>query len=323
MAEYTYLELCNQVTAELGLPVLSTIENNPNQTARQIGALMNRSGDDVYQAYPWRGSQDYTIINIGAPVQTTGDLVAGDDHIYNVGDTSGIVANQFAITGSTSSSETGIQQAARVVEVGADYLVMDMPALSDEVGAALVIARDTYAVPDAFKWFANETMWDRTNHWQLVGPLSPQAYQWLTSGIVPTGPRRRWRQVGTDPVSWRLWPAPTAPNSYPASLVFEYNSKFWARAADGTSQQWLVADDDYPVIDGQALVLHTKWRWLQTKGFEYGAQQAEAVNFTEQLAARDAGAADLRLDRRRDNYYLLNIENVPDGSWPGPGNGNP
>lgn len=320
----TYLQLANQVVGELGLPPLSTIENNPNQTARQIGALMNRAGDDIYQAYPWICSQEYHIVDIRDPVQTTGDFVAGGTTITNIPDTSGIVANEYAVTGSDSSTVTGIQQATRVIDViDANTVEIDTPVLSTMVGAQLVFARDTYAVPDDFKWFANMTFWDRTNHWQLIGPLSPQAYQWLTSGIVPTGPRRRWRQVGTEPVNWRLWPPPTAPNDYPASLVFEYNSKYWAASADGTRKQWMTVDTDYPVIDGQAIVLHTKWRWLQAKGFEYGAQQAEAVNYTDVLGARDGGSPDLRLDRRRDNFYLLNIENVPDGNWPGPGSGTP
>lgn len=318
MAYRTYLELANQIVAELGLPALSTIENNPNQTARQIGALMNRAGDDIYQSNSWIVSQDYHIVDILDPIITTGDYVAGGTTISNIPSTAGIVANQFAVVGSSNSATSGLQQATRVVEVVDGTTVeIDMPALSTQVASDLIFARDTYAVPDDFKWFSNQTMWDRTNHWQLVGPLSPQAYQWLVSGIVPTGPRRRWRQVGVEPTNWRLWPPPTASSDYPASLVFEYNSKYWAASTLGVRQQWLTADTDVPLIDGQAIVLHTKWRWLESKGFPYAAQQAEAVDFLNQLIARDGGAPDLTLSRPRGNGYLLSIENIPDGSWPG------
>lgn len=320
----TYLQLCQQVVNELGLPALQTIYGNSNQTARQIGALMNRAGDEVYQTGSWTVSQAEHIVEIDDPIITTGDYDPSSDLITNIPSTSGIVGNQFAVVGSAGGGVDGLQTSTRVLEVVDGTTVrIDMVPLGTAVGADLTFARDTYAVPDDFKWFANQTMWDRTNHWQLIGPLSPQAYQWLVSGIVPTGPRRRWRQIGEDPYSWRIWPPPTASTDYPATLVFEYNSKYWARSVLGVPQQWLIQDTDYPVIDGQALVLETKWRWQQTKGFEYGAAQAEAVDYVNRLIARDGGNPDLSLARRRSWGYLLSPENIPDGNWPGPGNGSP
>lgn len=311
----TFLEILQACAAELGLPQIGSIAGNQNGTVRQLSALANRSGDELYQSHPWIVSQEYHIVEIGSPIDTTGDVVAGGTTITNIPSTAGIVANQFAITGN------GFQQSTRVVEVvDGTTIEIDMPPLEGGTGVALTIARDTFAVPEDFKWFANQTMWDRTNHWQLVGPLSPQADQWLRSGIVPTGPRRRWRQVGTEPVNWRLWPPPTAANDFPATLVFEYNSKYWASTAAGVRKQWMSSDDDYPVIDAQAIILHTKWRWLQTKNMAYAAQQSEAIDYEKRLAARDGGSADLSLAKNRGNFYLLSTENIPDGSWPGPGN---
>ena len=320
----TYLQLANQVVAELGLPALTTLYNNPNQTARQIGALMNRSGDDIYQEASWIVSQAEHIVEIEDPITTTGDFDPSSNFITNIPSTTGIVANQFAVVGSSSDASDGLQISTRVIDVvDANTVEIDMVPLGTAVGTDLTFARDTYAVPDDFKWFSNLTMWDRTNHWQLIGPLSPQAYQLLVSGIVPTGPRRRWRQIGSEPVNWRIWPPPTATTDYPATLVFEYNSRYWARSVLGVPQQWMTQDDDYPAIDGQAIVLSTKWRYNQSKGFEYGAYQAEAASYIDRLAARDGGSPDLSLSRPRGNGYLIGIDNVPDGSWPGSGNGSP
>lgn len=315
----TFLEIIQACTAELGLPQVSTVSGNQNGTVRQLAALANRSGDELYQSHPWIVSQEYHIVEIGSPIDTTGDVVAGGTTITNIPSTAGIVANQFAITGNT------FQQSTRVIDViDGTSIEIDQPPLQGGIGVELVIARDTFAVPDDFKWFANQTMWDRTNHWQLVGPMSPQADQWMRSGIVPTGPRRRWRQVGADPVNWRLWPPPTAANDYPATLVFEYNSKYWASTAGGVRKQWMTDDTDFPVIDAQAIILHTKWRWLQAKNMAYAPQQAEALDFEARLAARDGGSPDLSLAKNRGNFYLINTENIADGNWPGPGNtGNP
>jgi len=311
----TLLQIAQRVAAELGLPAIATVEGNADNTVRQINALINRSGDNIYQEYPWIVSQEYHIVDIEAPIDTTGDVVVGDTTITNIPSTAGIVANQFAIVGD------GLLTSTRVVEVvDGTTIVIDQQPTIGGTGVALTIARDTYAVPDDFKWFANMTMWDRTNHWQLIGPMSPQADQWMRSGIVPTGPRRRWRQVGTEPTNWRLWPPPTASGDYPATLIFEYNSKYWAANAAGTRQEGLTIDTDYAVIDGQAIVLDTKWRLWQAKGFNYGALQAEALDYLARLGARDGGSPDLSLARRMSNFYLLNQENVPDGNWPGDGN---
>lgn len=312
----TLLQIAQRVVNELGLPSIATVDGNQDNTVRQVHALINRSGDNIYQEYPWIVSQEYHIVDIAAPIITTGDVVTGVTTITGIPSTAGIVANEFAIVAN------GLLTSTRVVGVvDANTITIDQQPTEGGIGVALTIARDTYAVPADFKWFANMTMWDRTNHWQLIGPMSPQTDQWLRSGIVPTGPRRRWRQVGTEPVNWRLWPPPTASNDYPATLIFEYNSKYWAAAADGTRQEGLQMDTDYAVIDGQSIVLDVKWRLWQAKGFEYGAMQAEFKDYLDRLAARDGGSPDLSLARRINNFYLINQENVPDGNWPG--NGNP
>lgn len=309
------LDIAQAVVDELGLPPIPYLTNNTSTSARQVLALMNRAGDELYQTHPWIVSQEQHIVEIGTPITTTGDVTVSNDTITNIPSTAGIVANQFAVLGNSLVTST------RVVEVvDATTVRIDQYPTASEVGSSLIFARDTYAVPDAFKWFADRTMWDRTNYWELIGPMSPQADQWERSGIVTTGPRRRWRQIGSEPVNWRLWPPPTAAGDYPATLVFEYNSKFWARNLTGTGIAKMTADDDYPAIDAQAIMLSTKWRYWQIKGFEYGPMQAEYLDYVSRLAARDGGAADLSLARAGRSPFLITPDSVPDGYWPGPGN---
>jgi len=311
----TALQIAQAVVNELGLPAITFITNNTNTTVRQIVGLMNRAGDELYQAHQWTQSQNLHVVNIGSPVTTTGDVTAGSDIIANVGDTSGVVANYFAITGEYLVTST------RVVEVvDATTLRIDQPATQTMVGSDLVIARDTFERPEDFAWFLDRTMWDRTNRWELIGPISPQVDEYNRSGVVTTGPRRRWRQVGLPETCWRLWPPPAAPGSYPATLVFEYVWNTWAKDALGAPANNLSADDDYPIIDAQAIILSTKWRLWQAKGFDYGAYQAEYLDYVERLKARDGGAADLSLAKPYQSPVLITPASVPDGFWPGPGN---
>jgi hypothetical protein len=311
----TLLDIGQSVVNELGLPSLGSIVGNANVTARQILALANRSGDEIYQAHPWIVSQAQHIVEIGDPIITTGDVVSGSGLISNIPDTTGIVAETWAVSGNQ------LQQSTRVEEViDANTVRVDMYATQTMVGADLIFAQDTYNVPPEFKWFANRTMWDRTNHWELIGPMSPQADQWERSGIVTIGPRRRWRQIGVEPTNWRLWPPPTATGMYPGTMVFEYNSKYWAADALGVRKEKFTADTDYPVIDAQAIILAVKWRLWAAKGFEYGAMQAESNDYVARLMARDGGSPDLSLGIPRGENYLLGPQNIQEGNFPGPGN---
>ena len=313
VAALTLLTIANRVTGELGLSLLTSVVGNQNSVAQQILALANRSGDELYQSHQWTQSQNLSIINIGTPVTTTGNLVAGSKIITNIPDTSGIVANYFAVTG------IEIPTAARVTSVdSATQVTMDEPAPITQAASPMIFARDTFDLPADFKWYLNRTMWDRTNHWELIGPISPQVDEWQRSGIVTQGPRKRWRQVGLPNTCWRIWPPPTATTDYPSTLVFEYESAYWVLGVDGvTRKAFFTADDDTPVVDSNALVLAIKWRLWQIKGFEYGAFQQESNDYVSRLASRDGGSADLTLGRRPNpDDYLLSPYQVPDGNWP-------
>ncbi len=54
MGTTTMLALVQQVTAELGLPIPSTVAGNPNQDVVQILALMNASGYELMRRADWR-----------------------------------------------------------------------------------------------------------------------------------------------------------------------------------------------------------------------------------------------------------------------------
>src|SRR5882672_6789105 len=101
-------------------------------------------------------------------------------------------------------------------------------------------------------------------HWMLVGPQSPQFDQWQRSGIVQTGPRRRWRQIGVQPTVYRIWPPPTA-NDVPAALVFEYITNAWIVNQAGAYISAFAADTDAPLFNPQMMILGLKWRFYQAK----------------------------------------------------------
>lgn len=312
MATLTFLEIVQTAANELGLVAPASIANSTDLQVIQLAALTNRDCQQTYRDHDWTDLQFEHIINVAAPTDTTGDVTLNSAIVTNIPDTTGLDTN-YAVSG------TGQPQAQRVAEVLSSTSVrLAMESTATEVGTALSFAKDTYDLPDDFDRYIGQTWWDRTNHWRLIGPDSPQMDQYLRSGIFATGPRVRWRQVGRKPAAWRIWPPPTSQTT-PDALVWEYVSTNWVAKADGTFANKMTADDDVPLLDPQMVILGAKWRMWQIKGFSYGAMQQEYIDYVNMLISRDGGNPDLFLNRRT-GPFLIGSQNVQDGFWPGPGN---
>lgn len=122
-----------------------------------------------------------------------------------------------------------VQMLAHFTDIGQslrqDYL---WPQLEKEYTFLTVDSQADYALPADFDRFAFDTHWDRDNNWQLIGPLSPQEWQWYKSGTLQQGPRNRYRIKGITDL--QLFIDPT-PDSVAAghTLVFEYYTTNWVR----------------------------------------------------------------------------------------------
>lgn len=308
--DMTLLEIVTTACNELGLVAPATVVNSTDLQIKQLLALVNRDGIDLYQSRDWTCLQGEHIINVEAPVNLVGTYVTGGTHITGLSSTAALEANAYAVSGQ------GMPTAQRVLEiVSATEVRCEMEFTGDSDGTELIFARDTYELPSDFDRYISHTWWDRTNHWMLIGPMSPQMDQWQRSGITTTGPRVRWRQMGRRPTVWRIWPPPTA-QTVPDALVFEFVSDGWVEHIDGTFGKRFTADTDTSLLDDDALILGVKWRMWQIKGFSYGAMQQEYLDFVNRLKARDGGMPDLAMGRRRFPY-LISSANVQDGNWPG------
>lgn len=312
----TLLQIVQNACNELGLVAPSVVVGSTDLQVIQLLALTNADGYELYRDHEWTCLQGEHIINVETPIFRTGNVAEGSVLVTNVSSTTDIVANEYSVSGN------GMPTAQRVLEIvdatpGAGIIRMEMESTATAVVTALTFAKDTYSLPSDFDRYIPHTWWDRTNHWMLVGPISPQFDQWQRSGVVTTGPRLRWRQIGVLPNVFRLWPPPTA-SSTPDALVFEYINDGWVLHEDGTFGDEFTADTDIPLINFRALTLGVKWRMWQIKGFDYGAFQQEYVDFVNREKARDGGMPDLSMTRRKFPY-LINSGNVQDGGFPGPG----
>ncbi len=310
MGELTLLQITQYACNELGLNAPSVVMASQDLQVIQFRSLLNRDGIELYQDRDWTFLQGEHIVNLATPISITGDVTAGSTSITNVSSIAGISpATAFMLSG------VGVPTAQRLVSAAATTIVCEMENTVSGTAVALTVMQDTYELPSNFDRYISNTWWDRTNHWMLIGPQSPQFDQWQRSGIVTTGPRRRWRQIGIQPQVFRLWPPPTTSDT-PAALVFEYVNDGWVQHVDGSFGKRFTADTDIPLLDDDAMILGAKWRFLQAKGISYGAQQQEYLDYVKRLKARDGGMPDLALNRRRFPY-LISSANVQDGNFPG------
>ena len=306
------LAIIQAVTGELGLVQPTSVIGATDLQTLQLYNLCNREGDALRRTHNWTAMQSLFTLSVGAPTVTTGNVALGSAVLTGIPSTSGIVAGLWVVTGSS------IPVAARVLSVDSGtQITMDMVATATVTGTPLTFSQDTYPEPSGFDRFINRTGWDRTNRWELIGPDSPQTDEWHRSGIVTTGPRRHFRQVGDlAGGNYRIWPPPQVVDT-PFQIAWEYVSNYWVQSVGGTNKASFTADTDLPVLDSQAIILGTKWRFCQAKSLPSAASlQLEYSDYVSQLIGRDGGAPTLHASKRPSGV-LLSAWNVQDANYPG------
>jgi hypothetical protein len=296
----TMLQLIQETSNELGLVAPTYVAGNTNQDVIQLLALMNRQGYNLTKEYDWRALQrEYRFYT--QSVSTTGDVLDGSYDILNVADTTGIVPNKWMVTG------TGIPQDCYVVAVVGSTVTLNQPAEQTAVGTTLTFGQTQYDLPPDYETITDRTQWDKTKHWEMLGPEDAQQWQWLKSGYISTGPRVRWRILGQY---FNIWPMMNT-QEY---LGYEYRSKGWAESSSGAVKNSFTADTDTTIFDDQIMILGTKLRYWQIKGFDTTSLQQEYDRYLNVAKANDKGAPNLSF-APYPSKVLIGYANIPDTGY--------
>ena len=298
----TMLQLVNQVQSELNLAVSTSVAGNPNQDVQQILALMNGSGYDLLKEYDWQALQVQYRFYTQA-ITTNATTVNGSTTLTVPSglDISG-VTSQWQVTGYNINQDTNVVSANNTTK----QIVMSQMANGSGTGS-VVLAQTAYSLPDDFETITDRTHWDKTKHWEMLGPEDAQQWQWLKSGYISTGPRIRWRILDNQ---FQIWP-PMNTNEY---LGWEYRSKGWARSATGTVQNSFIADTDTTVLDNRIMVLATKLKYFQIKSFDTTALTADYNRYLSVAKANDKGAPNLSF-APYPSKVLIGYANIPDTGY--------
>jgi hypothetical protein len=294
------LQLMQQTTTELGLASPTYVAGNTSQEIVQLLGLMNAAGYELTKEYNWRAMQkEYRFYT--QAITTTGDVVEGSPVITNVANTTGLNSKWMASTGN------GVPQDCSVVSVVGSTVTMNQPMQATEVGTSLVFGQTQYDLPPDYEVITDRTQWDKTKHWEMLGPEDAQQWQWLKSGYISTGPRVRWRILGQY---FQIWPIMNT-QEY---LGFEYRSRAWAESSTGVPKNSFSADTDLTILDDRVLVLLTKLKFLQIKNFDTTAISQDYQRYLSVAKANDKGAPNLSF-APYPSKVLIGYANIPDTGY--------
>jgi len=293
------LQLVNQVQSELNLAVTPNVAGNPSQDTQQILSLMNAAGYELTKEYDWQALENeyrfYTQY-----LTTTGTATTGSYVLTGLASTTGLDSN-YSITGYNIAQDT------YVVSVDSSTQVTISQKASGTGTGTINFSQTIYPLPSDFETVTDRTQWDKTKHWEMLGPEDAQQWQWLKSGYISTGPRMRWRILGGK---FQVWP-PMTTQEY---LGFEYRSKGWARSATGTVKNSFTNDDDTTVFDDRIMVLYTKLKYFQIKSFDTTALTQDYQRYLSIAKANDKGSPTLSF-APYPTKVLIGWANIPDTGY--------
>lgn len=298
----TMLQLIQQATTEMGISVPTSVAGNATQEVVQMLGLLNAVGYEVQREHQWqRMTQEYVFTS--AYTQTTGDLTSGSAVVTNIPDTTGLSSYYQAVG-------AGLNNATNILTVDSSTQVtLTQPATTSGTTVDITFSQVKYDFPAGFDRLIDRTDWDKSQHWEMLGPESAQQWQWLKSGYISTGPRVRFRQLDN---LFQIWPALGATHS----LGFEYMSNFWV-ATSSSAQPTLTsftADTQTCIFPDRLMVLGLKLKFFEIKSFDTTALWRDYNMQLSIAKSADAGSPSLSF-APRISTVLIGWENIPDSSY--------
>lgn len=300
MANSTLLQLIQQVTNEIGVPAPTAVVSNTSQDVIQLYALMNAVGYELQTDFDWRQmTKPHTFFT--SYVTTTGDYTTASRVITNIPSTAGLDTT-YMVVGNGFPNATFIESVDSATQVTTTNF-----STNNEVGGTVYFQKVKYDFPADYGSIIPRTQWDKSKHWEMLGPEDPQQWEWLLSGFIATGPRIRFRLYGDY---FQIWPG----FSNAEFLGFEYRTQGWALSAAGTAQNSFTADTDTCIYPDRLMVLGCKLKYFEAKGFDTTAMMRNYMRVLEVSQAQNISGANLSFAPKPGNI-LIGYDNIPDTGY--------
>lgn len=299
----TMLQLCQQVIAEIGTRTVPTaIASSTDVDLVQILALMNAIGYELQREHQWQGL--VTEYRFTTEFYTyTGTTTANSTSVTAMSSIVGLTSDStFMAVGGSIPQDTYVTAAS-----GSTVTLSNAAASAGTV--SITFSKTKYAMPSDYDRLIDGTDWDKSQHWQMIGPETMQQKEWLKSGYISSGPRVRYYQQGNK---FQIWP----PLGVAHLLGFDYVSNLWVTATGGTnpSKTSFTVDSDTCIFPDRMMVLGTKLKYFEIKGFDTTALYRDYTMQKDIAKASDAGSPTLSF-APLPSQVLINWNNIPDSGY--------
>jgi hypothetical protein len=179
-----------------------------------------------------------------------------------------------AIIGNNDDVAKQIFQAAKVsiTDLARNYQWQE---LQKEYSFSSVVDQATYNLPTDFDRMIDNTFWNASQNWAMIGGLTPENWRILKNSLLTQAETIEYYRIKNNQIVIHRTP------SVVESYAFEYISKYIVKSSANVEQTEFLADTDIPVIDEYILRLDTTWRWLKNNGRAY----ADEKNIAEKAIA--------------------------------------
>lgn len=147
--------------------------------------------------------------------------------------------------------------------------------LQKEYTFSSVIGQAGYDLPSDFDRMVDNTFWNASQNWAMIGGLTPESWRVLKNSLLTQAETVEYFRIRGNQII--IHRTPLVVENY----VYEYITKNIVKSASNVAQSEFLADTDNTVIDEYLIRLDTTWRWLKNNGRSY----AEEKNMAEKAIA--------------------------------------
>jgi hypothetical protein len=97
-------------------------------------------------------------------------------------------------------------------------------------------------------------------------------------------------------------------------LGYEYRSQAWAESSSGVAKNSFTDDTDRCIYPDRVMVLMTKLKYFEAKGFDTTAMYRNFLTELETVMGQDMSAANLSF-APRPGTVLIGYDNIPDTGY--------
>lgn len=295
----TLLTIAQAVANELGLAPINAVASSQAQDTIQLLAIINAAGTELCMEHNWQSlNTEYRFTSLWH--QSSATTTNGSAVITGIDDTS-TFDTTYMVTGA------GILQDSYILTVDSPSQVTLNQAANVDGTHTLTFGKTQYSLPSDYDRLIDRTQWDKSKHWEMLGPETAQQWQWIKSGYISTGPRIRWRLLGQK---FQIWPV-TSTSEY---LGFEYVSNAWVTSSGGARKSSFTADDDTCMYPARLLIVMAKMKYFEIKGFDASAMTRDFIRLLNIAKAEDAGSKTLNF-ASRPSQVLIGLANIQDSGY--------